>query len=71
MLVHKCMINLGANSSVMPKCVADILEMKYEPIVKDVLQLDGSTVKTVGILRMLKCLTCVPRLYYNSRYINC
>ena len=36
-LVHNCMIDSGASSSVMPKCVVDILEMKYEPIVKDVL----------------------------------
>ena len=50
-LVHNCMIDLGASSSVMPKCVADTLEMKYEPIVKDVLQLDGNTIKTMGILR--------------------
>ena len=27
-LVHNCMIDLGASSSVMPKCVANILEMK-------------------------------------------
>ena len=45
------MIDLGASSLVMPRCIADALEMKYEPIVKDVLQLDGSTIKTVGILR--------------------
>ena len=36
-LVHNCMIDLGANSSVMPRCVADALGMKYEPIVRDVL----------------------------------
>ena len=35
----------------MPKRIINILEMKYEPIARDVLQLDGSTVKTVGILR--------------------
>ena len=36
-LVHNCMIDSGASSSVMPRCVVDALEMKYEPIVKDVL----------------------------------
>ena len=36
-LVHNCMIDLGANSSVMPRCVADALRMGYEPIVRDVL----------------------------------
>ena len=50
-LVHNCMIDSGASSSVMPRCVANALGMKYEPIVRDVLQLDGSTVKTIGILR--------------------
>ena len=50
-LVHNCMIDSGASSSVMPRCVADALGMKYEPIVRDVLLLDCSTVKTVGILR--------------------
>ena len=50
-LVHNCMIDSGASSLVMPKCVVDILEMKYEPIVKDVLQLDGSTIKNMEILR--------------------
>ena len=50
-LIHNCMIDSRASSSVMPRCVVDALEMKYEPIVRDVLYLDGSTVKTVGILR--------------------
>ena len=36
-LVHNCMIDLGASSLAMPKCVANILEVKYEPIVNDVL----------------------------------
>jgi ribonuclease HI len=45
------MIDSGASSLVIPKCVVGILEMKYELIVRDVLQLDGSTVKTIGILR--------------------
>lgn len=50
-LVHNCIIDSGASSSVMPRCVADALGMKYEPIVRNVLQLDGSTVKIVGVLR--------------------
>ncbi len=38
--------------------------MKYEPIVKDVLQLDGSTIKTKGILRNVEmaleaCPSCI------------
>ncbi len=36
-LVHNCMIDSRASSSVMPRCVADALGKKYEPIVRDVL----------------------------------
>ena len=36
-LGHNCMIDSWASSLVMPRCVVDALEMKYEPIVKDVL----------------------------------
>ena len=36
-LVHNYMIDSRASSLVMPKCVDDALEMKYEPIVRDVL----------------------------------
>ena len=58
------MIDLGASSSMMPSYVADALEMKYEPNVRDVLQLDGSTLKTVGILRNVEmalhaCPSCI------------
>ena len=49
-LVNNYMIDSGASSSVMPKCGVDTLEMKYEPV-KDVLQLDGSIIKTIGILK--------------------
>ena len=45
------MIDSRASSSLIPKCVIDTLEMKCEPIVKEVLQLDGRTIKTVEILR--------------------
>ena len=36
-LVQNYMTNLGVGSSVKLKCVADILEMKYEPIDKELL----------------------------------
>ena len=54
---------LRASNSIIPKCVVDILKVKYELIVKDVLQLDGSTVKTMVILRNIEmtihaCLSC-------------
>ena len=36
-LVHNYMIDSRASSLVMPKCVDDALEMKYEPMFKNVL----------------------------------
>ena len=48
----------------MPKYIADTLEIKYEPIVKDVLQLDSSNVRTFGILKNVEialhaCPSCI------------
>ena len=45
------MIDYGASNFVMPKCVAELLGIKYEPMVRDVLQLDGRSVKIVRILK--------------------
>ena len=58
------MIDSGASSSTMPKCIANALEMKFEPIIRDVLQLDGSTIKTKEILRNVEmalhaCPSCI------------
>ena len=50
-LVHNCMIDLGATSSVMPKKIVDQLGLKYEPIEKGVVQLDGTAIETVGVIR--------------------
>ena len=36
-LVHNCMINSRAISFVMPKCIVDLLHIKYETLVRDVL----------------------------------
>ena len=44
------MIDLGATSSVMPKKIADQLGLKYETLEKGVVQLDGTTIETVGIV---------------------
>lgn len=49
-LAHNCMIDFGASNSVMPKCIAKILGIKYESMFRDVIQLDGSFIKMVGIL---------------------
>ena len=47
------MIDLGATNSVMPKKIADQLGLKYETLEKGVVQLDGTTLKTMGIIRNL------------------
>ena len=36
-LVHNCMIDSGASSSVMPRHIANLFGIKYEPMVRDVL----------------------------------
>ena len=48
------MIDSGASSSIMPKSIADQLGLKYEPMIKHVLQLDDTSVVTVGIVKDLK-----------------
>ena len=50
-LVHNCMIDLEASSSTMTRSVANFLGIKYEPMVSDVLHLDGNFVKTIGVLK--------------------
>ena len=36
-IIHNYMIDSGASSSIMPKSVADLLGIKYEPMIRDVL----------------------------------
>ena len=36
-LVHNCMIDSGASSSVVPRCINNLLGIKYELMVRDVL----------------------------------
>ena len=50
-LVHNCMVDSGATSSVMPKKIADQLGLVYRPLEKGVVQLDGSTVNTLGVVK--------------------
>ena len=57
------MIDFGSSSSIMPKFVAGQLGLKYEPMLKHVLQLDGTLVTIVGILNgqkmvLLACPSC-------------
>ena len=52
--MHNCIIDSGASSSIMSRCVVDQLGMEYEPMIKHVLQLDGTLVTIVGIIKVLK-----------------
>lgn len=63
-IVHNCMIDSGASSSIIPRCIADQLGMKYEPMIKHVLQLYGTLVTILGILKGIKmslhaCPNCI------------
>lgn len=48
------MVDSGAGSTIMPKLVAEKIDHKYEPSTKGVLQLDGSSNKTIGIINDMK-----------------
>lgn len=50
-IVHNCMIDSGASRSIIHRCVTDLMGVKYEPMVRDVLQLDGISVKIIGVLK--------------------
>lgn len=52
-LVHNCMVDSGSSSFVMPKQIADKLGLKYHPLEKGVIQLDGTSVNTLGIIKDL------------------
>lgn len=63
-LVHDFMIDSGARSSMMPSYVADFLGIKYEPMSKGIIQLYGSFVPILEVLRGVKmtlhaCLSCI------------
>ncbi|KAH9327817.1 hypothetical protein KI387_043751 [Taxus chinensis] len=51
--VHNCMIDSGASSSVMPKQIVDQLGLQYETTSKGVVQLDGTAIATVRVIRNL------------------
>ncbi|KAH9296018.1 hypothetical protein KI387_039606, partial [Taxus chinensis] len=50
-LVHNCMVDSGASSTVMPKEIAEKLGLQYEPTEKSVLQLDGTATNTIGVIK--------------------
>lgn len=63
-LVYNCMIDSRASTLVMPKCIADLLGIKYDPISRGALQLDGISITIVGILKNVEmalhtCLGCI------------
>lgn len=38
----------------MPKKVADLLDIEYELVTKGVVQLDGTSIRTAGVVKNLK-----------------
>lgn len=52
-IVHNCMIDNGANNSVMPKGIANHLCIKYEPITRGFVKLDGTSVQIVEVIKDL------------------
>lgn len=52
-LVHNWLIYSGASSSIMPKDLAYKLGLIYEPVSRGVVQLDGTSVKSVGLVKDL------------------
>ena len=58
------MIDSRVSNLVMPKCVVDLLGIKYEPMGKGVIQLDGSSIQIVRLwkdikLTLYECFSCV------------
>lgn len=52
-LVHDCMIDSGASTSNFPKKKAYVLGLEYNPMSKGLLQLDGSAVTTLEVIKDL------------------
>lgn len=52
-LLHNLMIDSGAITTVMPKKIVEVLNIKYEPLSKGVMQLDGNRVQTMGLIKSL------------------
>lgn len=52
-IVHNCMIDSGASSSIMPKSLVYKLGLTYEPLSKGVVQLNEYVVKTTGVIKNL------------------
>jgi len=50
-VVHNCLIDSGASITVMPKAVCDIMGLQHTRSSSGVLQLNGTNVKTVGVIK--------------------
>lgn len=47
------MIDSGASTTVMPKQIAKVLNIKYETLSRCAMQLDGNKVQTMGLIKSL------------------
>ena len=64
MNVHKCIIDLGTSSNVMPLSICKKLNATWEPFPIQIFQLDRSKVKVVGRIRnFLLRLSADPRIH--------
>lgn len=52
-LLHNSMIDFGASTTIMPKQIVEVLNIKNEPLNRSVMQLDGNKVQTVGLIKSL------------------
>lgn len=52
-LLHNSMIDSRASTTVMPKQIAEVLNIKYDPLNKGVMQLDENRVQTIGLIKNL------------------
>lgn len=67
-LLHNSMIDYGASTTVMPKQITELLNIKYEPLNRGVMQLNGNKVHTIGLIRSLPLtLSHVPVLLYPKK----
>lgn len=53
-IVHNCMIDSSACTSIMPKRIVDQLGIRYEPVTNGIIQLNGSSYRTVVVFQDLE-----------------
>lgn len=52
-LLYNSMIDSGASTNVILKQIAEVLNIKYEPLSRGVMQLDGNKVQTTGLIKSI------------------